>query len=366
MIRRTVLLAISCVLALSVGVTSAVAWCNGPAPLAKPKAAGFGYGTHDWVLEHAIRQAGAEGDWVNVKTALWHTNDPDFYNTNRDLHLFRDKGPSRGGPQAVADQYYIAAQALRRGDKATASKALGIMAHYYTDSQQPYHTTNDAQKYNDGAQLLRARRRQVQPPLRRGHLLAHRGPRQARDGRSSALDIGLQGRAPGIQRAALGSPAQSAGRRAQEQRGPRNHRQGAEPGRQRPGGHHPHAVCGAQRVTGARERNQHGPRAGDRAASREDRSVHEQPSSRTVAARCAAYAKCYDAKGRIIEGARVYFYWPKAGGGTVKVTAYTNQYGVAHSWRSTSGLAIKKHRVKSVSSSSGASRSASTLFRVQR
>ena len=147
MIRRTVLLAMSCVLALSVGVTSAVAWCNGPAPLAKPKAAGYGYGTHDWVLEHAIRQAGAEGDWVNVKTALWHTNDPDFYDTNRDLHLFRDKGPSRGGPQAVADQYYIAAQALRRGDKATASKALGIMAHYYTDSQQPYHTTNDAQKY---------------------------------------------------------------------------------------------------------------------------------------------------------------------------------------------------------------------------
>ena len=44
----------------------------------------------------------------------------------------------------------------------------------------------------------------------------------------------------------------------------------------------------------------------------------------------------------------MYFYWPKAGGGTVKVTAYTNQYGVAHSWRSTSGLAIKKHRVKSV------------------
>ncbi len=76
-----------------------------------------------------------------------------------------------------------------------------------------------------------------------------------------------------------------------------------------------------------------------------------------------AYAKCYDAKGRIIEGARVYFYWPKAGGGTVKVTAYTNQYGVAHSWRSTSGLAIKKHRVKSVSDSSGASRT--TSVRVQ-
>ncbi len=200
MIRRMGFLAISCVLALSLGVASAVAWCNGPAPLAKPKSAGYGYGTHDWILQHAIKQAGAEGDWVNVKTALWHTNDPDYYNTNRNLHLFRDKGPSRGGPQAVADQYYIAAQALRRGDKAAASKALGILAHYYTDIMQPYHTTNDGMKYKTAHNYYEHAVDEYNQSLRGGHLLAHRAPANPVTDVRSAPSRHRSSRAPRLQR----------------------------------------------------------------------------------------------------------------------------------------------------------------------
>jgi len=365
MIRRMGFLAISCVLALSLGVASAVAWCNGPAPLAKPKAAGYGYGTHDWVLQHAIEQAGAEGDWVNVKTALWHTNDPDYYDTNRDLHLFRDKGPSRGGPQAVADQYYIAAQALRRGDKATASKALGIMAHYYTDSQQPYHTTTDAQKYNTAHNYYERAVDKYNRHYEEGTFWLTEAPaKPVTDVRARSIAASKAARRDYTDlRSALQRSPSADVRKNSVVRG--------VTGRVLSRG--VNDLADIIRTLSAVHSESQGlasaistaPARGTAAAPAKMTSYMSNPKPHRGRKVCA-YAKCYDANGKLIEGARVYFYWPKAGGGTVKVTAYTNQYGVAHSWRSTSGLALKRHRVKSVSSSSGASRTTSAVFRVQR
>ena len=52
MLRRGTLLIVSLVLALCCGATLAMAWSNGPADSSGK--AGYGYGTHDWILEHAI------------------------------------------------------------------------------------------------------------------------------------------------------------------------------------------------------------------------------------------------------------------------------------------------------------------------
>ncbi len=54
-----------------------------------------GYGTHDWVLDNAIRMAGEKGEWVDSRTALLASDDPDSYGTNNYYHLFRDRA-SRG------------------------------------------------------------------------------------------------------------------------------------------------------------------------------------------------------------------------------------------------------------------------------
>jgi hypothetical protein len=365
MIRRTVLLAISCVLALSLGVTSAVAWCNGPAPLATPRLAGFGYGTHDWILDHAINQAGTEGDWVDVKTALWHTNDPDYYDINRDLHLFRDTGLSRGGPQAVADQYYIAAEALRRGDKATASKALGVLSHYYTDCMQPYHTTYDAMKYNGAHSYYERAVDKYNRHYGEGTFWLSGAPAQpVTDVRQRAVYASKFSRA---RYAKLRSALQHDPDASVRKNSTVNDVTGDILSRG------VNDLADIIRTLSAVHNEAQGlasaisttPALGTSAPPARISTYMSNPKPHRGRKVCA-YAKCYDAKGQIIEGARVYFYWPKAGGSTFKVAAYTNQFGVAHSWRPTSGLAIRKHRVKAVSNSSGASRTSSVLFRVQR
>lgn len=35
------------------------------------------FGTHDWILDKAIKAAGKKADWVKVKVALRATDDPD-------------------------------------------------------------------------------------------------------------------------------------------------------------------------------------------------------------------------------------------------------------------------------------------------
>lgn len=51
--RRTALVAMLVGTMLSAGAQQAFAWCNGPYE-------GNGYGTHDWVLDHAIDWAGSD------------------------------------------------------------------------------------------------------------------------------------------------------------------------------------------------------------------------------------------------------------------------------------------------------------------
>jgi hypothetical protein len=115
---------------------AALGWANG---VDGPN----GFGTHDWILQEAARLAARDGaGWVDLSTALPHTDDPDtefhdFYNHVYDTTGGRVYG---GAPAKVALYYAKALAARKAGKPALASKYAGIMAHYYGDICCPLHT----------------------------------------------------------------------------------------------------------------------------------------------------------------------------------------------------------------------------------
>jgi hypothetical protein len=124
-VRRLVLLALAAVIAFGLSVPSAFAWGSGGDD-------GNGYGTHDWVLDQAIGLVGQDASWVDVRTALLATDDPD--SIPGDIgHVFHDEGLYGGVPQRVADLYYQACTAYAAGDRVEASRLLGLLSHYYSD-----------------------------------------------------------------------------------------------------------------------------------------------------------------------------------------------------------------------------------------
>jgi hypothetical protein len=134
MLRRVATIAATIALAL-LSAAPAVGWGNGPND-------GNGYGTHDWALEHAITLAGGSASWIDVRTALLATDDPDYGATAMpgEMHAYKNTtGASQGGPQAVSDEYYKLMRAYDAGNYKEASRLLGTMSHYYLDICQPYH-----------------------------------------------------------------------------------------------------------------------------------------------------------------------------------------------------------------------------------
>ncbi|HET6350579.1 MAG TPA: zinc dependent phospholipase C family protein [Coriobacteriia bacterium] len=121
--------------------STAFAWSNGPAV---GGVTGNGFGTHDWILDNAIKTAGQGGTWLDYNAALLASDDPDTQSTDSAWHLFRDKGISRGAPYAVGTLYEQAVEAYRAGDVAKASRCIGLLSHYYADVLEPFHTTYDA------------------------------------------------------------------------------------------------------------------------------------------------------------------------------------------------------------------------------
>ena len=139
MARRLMVLMFSMFVVLCVAAPSALAWSNG-ADLDGDGLGDNGYGTHDWLLDNAITLAGQGGSWVDQQTAFFATDDPDTTRTDSAFHLFRDQGIGRGAPYEVAALYSAAVDAYKAGDITTASKDLGLLAHYYGDILQPFHT----------------------------------------------------------------------------------------------------------------------------------------------------------------------------------------------------------------------------------
>jgi hypothetical protein len=119
---------------------SAYAWSNG--------VDGYdSFGTHDWILREAIRALGDDASWVCVGVSLRATDDPDSLD-GIDLasgtwwHVWDEWGVATwgGGPEAVAFWFDRVRHRLEQGDRCSASRALGIMAHLAGDMAQPMHT----------------------------------------------------------------------------------------------------------------------------------------------------------------------------------------------------------------------------------
>ena len=122
-------------------VPPAFGWVNGGS-------SGNGYGTHDWVLDEAVRLAGPDGTWVDLQAALQASDDPDTDGETKARHGYYDTGLMQGGPQSVADAYYQAVVAYRAGDIPLASICLGRLSHYYSDVLEPFHTNSRALRRN--------------------------------------------------------------------------------------------------------------------------------------------------------------------------------------------------------------------------
>ena len=115
--------------------TLALAWANGPQY-------GEGFGTHDWVLYHANQSAVRQGyDWVDWPTAQSASDDPDTVLRDFYYHVYDRTGDPYGdSPARVSALYRQAVGELRSGDRITASRTLGLLSHYLSDTANPLHT----------------------------------------------------------------------------------------------------------------------------------------------------------------------------------------------------------------------------------
>lgn len=142
--RRTALIAILITLLVGLFPGTALAWCNGPGKGGHP---GNGYGSHDWILDGAIKQAGAKGVWVWDRTALLASDNPDSQHTSPVYHWLQETGRVRGAPWMISELYRKAVVSYRNGDRKAASTYLGVLSHYYADINEPFHTAGLASSY---------------------------------------------------------------------------------------------------------------------------------------------------------------------------------------------------------------------------
>ena len=151
--------AMATLIALAGSVAPVAAWANGPN-------SGNGYGTHDWILDQAFRlldKRGIDTSWVDRSVALLATDDPDYVevaaDSSRSIEHTYTGGGKRGGAVHRITEHYAAIVRLYAegraaqlaGDDSTAgdrfreaSYNLGMLAHFYGDILQPFHTSRDA------------------------------------------------------------------------------------------------------------------------------------------------------------------------------------------------------------------------------
>lgn len=127
-------------LAVSVGAFAsqaapAAGWANG---------GGDGYGTHDWIIDQAVRVLDGRVDsWFDAQTARIHSDDPDTLERaagDQDDHVYHEKGKRGGAIDRIASEFDKAQASYAAGDYEDASYHIGLLSHIYGDILQPYHT----------------------------------------------------------------------------------------------------------------------------------------------------------------------------------------------------------------------------------
>jgi hypothetical protein len=142
--RRRPIAVLLAVLAALAAVAPAAAWSNGPA---KDGVTGNGYGTHDWIIDQALKTFGGKVPaWFEANTARLASDDPDtlFWKTNEHVYM----GPTtavpwpygRGAVHQAVEYYAKAINHLKAGDAHNASIDIGRLTHFYADMLQPFHT----------------------------------------------------------------------------------------------------------------------------------------------------------------------------------------------------------------------------------
>ncbi len=137
------------ILALILTVTpagTAMGWGNGEGNLSS-------YGAHDWIVSQAYELAGgsAGAPWLILSTALASCDDPDYMSNKVDAYhnyhplvsppdTMPTPYPHGGAHDQVRIGYDQILAAIAAGQRSAASKAFGILAHYYADVCQPMHT----------------------------------------------------------------------------------------------------------------------------------------------------------------------------------------------------------------------------------
>jgi len=337
--RRLTIVIASMLLALSLGAPSAFGWANGPAWNHDPDYKGFGYGTHDWILDHAIKQAGSAGDWVVDDTALWHTNDPDFKHLNANLHLFRQTGWGRGGPSEIARLYYLITEDLKSNDTTAASVKLGVLAHYYGDIVQPFHTTDNARKHGT---LHHEYEQDVDSFHRKyadtNHWLDPAQPETLADVRTRAVSAAKFARSKYSTILDHYKPGTSSNR-----------------------GGNVDTNATVSNATGAMLNRAVNDLADLIRSAPSATGVSKPPavvstwmnkSTQHRGRKICANVRCLNSDSKGMEGVRVDFKFPKAGGGTTTKTSYTDSDGRAHYWFTVpTKLSLKTYPVKALAGS---------------
>ena len=108
---------------------------------------GWGLGTHDYILEHAIAQAiraGADVSWIDVALAQRSTSDADYLAEARQRfypwgHHWSGTAGAGKAPRDIGILYKEILDALNAGDQETASRKLGWVAHLMGDLSMPMH-----------------------------------------------------------------------------------------------------------------------------------------------------------------------------------------------------------------------------------
>ncbi|MEW6189343.1 MAG: hypothetical protein AB1466_04435 [Actinomycetota bacterium] len=112
----------------------AQAWSNGGD-------GGNGFGTHDWILKEALDTIPSYTSWLDYNAAQQATDDPDTIFHDYYYHVYDIWGETYGNsPLKVQEYFDQAIQYLKQKDYHHASIAVGLMSHYWADTNNPLHT----------------------------------------------------------------------------------------------------------------------------------------------------------------------------------------------------------------------------------
>ena len=142
---RTARVAVALLVVTLVAPPAALSWANG--------GEGDRYGTHDWILDQALKVLDGRVDgWLDRELALSYTDDPDYTrDPEANEHNYRAAGRVGGAVDRIAYHYDLAQAAFQAHDYHEASIQIGLLSHYAGDIAEPYQSSVGGIPHGDEA-----------------------------------------------------------------------------------------------------------------------------------------------------------------------------------------------------------------------